>query len=76
MSLSSTKDLGNLDIPPEEWLKKQFEHEFCEECGGDEHHHTAVPLMGNWFARCDYPADGHQHIVVRTYRVEYDKTHP
>lgn len=35
------------------WLKQQFEHEWCAECGRDHRHHTAVPFMANWFARCD-----------------------
>lgn len=47
---------GNLAIPADEWLRDQFEHEWCAECGRDHRHHTAVPLMGNWFARCDRPS--------------------
>jgi len=43
---------GNLDIPPELWLRRQFEYEYCSECGGDTEHHTAVPFEGNWFAYC------------------------
>lgn len=47
---------GNLIIKAETWLKEQFEHELCAECGGDAGEHTAVPMFGNWFARCDQPA--------------------
>lgn len=43
---------GNLDIPPDVWLREQFQHEYCGECGGDAEHHLAVPLLGNWFAKC------------------------
>ena len=44
--------MSNLNTPAEEWLKEQFEFEYCEECGGDWDAHTAVPLLGNWFALC------------------------
>lgn len=44
---------GNLDEDPQRWLKAQFEFEWCPECGRDHRHHTAVPVMGNWLARCD-----------------------
>jgi len=47
--------MSNLNIPPDEWLKEQFEHHYCDECSGDVEHHTAVPFIGNWFARCDFP---------------------
>lgn len=55
-----------------EWLHQQFEHEYCEECGGDAQHHTAVPFMGNWFARCDYPrtSDGEMHPHIAAFRCE------
>lgn len=49
------------------WLKQQFEFEWCGECGRDHRHHTAVPVLGNWFARCDLPAvedDENGEIVV------------
>lgn len=61
---------GNLDIPAEVWLKELFEFEYCSECGGDAEHHTAIPLMGNWFARCDYPPekDGTFHPVIKRFR--------
>lgn len=39
--------------PAEAWLIEQFEFEWCAECGRDHRHHTAVPFLGNWFARCD-----------------------
>ena len=57
--------MGNLDIPPDQWLKKLFECHYCDECTGDAEHHTAIVFVGNWFARCDYPR--HE---------ETDKLHP
>jgi hypothetical protein len=36
----------------EDWLKQLFEFETCGECGGDAKDHEAIPVMGNWFARC------------------------
>ena len=53
-----------------EWLAQQFEFEYCAECGGDAQHHTAVPFLGTWFARCDYPPDdtGKPHFVIRKFR--------
>lgn len=65
--------MPNLTTPPQEWLREHFEFEFCEECGGDAVHHTAVPFIGNWFGRCDYPVDiatGTLHPVVAAYRNE------
>lgn len=52
------------------WLVELFEYEYCAECGGDAEHHTAVPLFGNWFARCDYPPDddGNYHPVIASFR--------
>jgi hypothetical protein len=47
--------MSNLTIPPADWLAELFEFEYCAECGGDAEHHTAIPFLGNWFARCDYP---------------------
>lgn len=66
---------GNLNTPAEQWLKEQFEYEYCPECGGDAEHHTAVPFMGNWFARCDYPApdDADQHPVITEFRAKADE---
>ena len=63
-------ELGNLSTHPNEWLEQQFECEYCAECGGDAQHHTAVPFLGNWFARCDYPSDddGAMHDVIREFR--------
>lgn len=37
------------------WLARQFEFEYCHECGKDTDKHTAVMVLGNWFARCDEP---------------------
>lgn len=50
--------MSNLDQAPADWLADLFEHEYCTECGGDASEHTAVPFMGSWFARCDYPNTG------------------
>ena len=47
------EEAGNLSEDPQEWLAQQFEFAWCPECGRDHRHHTAVPLAGNWFARCD-----------------------
>lgn len=57
----------------EDWLTDQFEYEFCAKCGGDAQHHTAVPFLGNWFARCECPCDddGLMHPVVSRFRAEY-----
>lgn len=61
--------MGNLNIPPEQWLKEQFEYERCSECGGDAEHHVALPILGNWFAQCKYPRDeeGELHIEIKRY---------
>jgi len=61
---------GNLDENPTEWLEHLFEDEYCAECGGDTTHHTPIPFMGNWFARCDYPPDedGNLHPLIVQYR--------
>jgi len=60
--------MGNLNIPSQQWLEEQFEFEFCSECGGDVEHHDALPLLGNWFARCKFPrdGDGKLHPVVQS----------
>ena len=47
--------MSTLTTPPADWLAEIFEFEFCAECGGDAQHHTAIPVLGNWFARCDFP---------------------
>ncbi len=62
--------MSNLNIPPEQWLAEQFIWEYCPECGGDAEHHTPVPFMENWFARCDYPPDdeGNWHPVIAEFR--------
>lgn len=59
--------------PPHDWLCRQFEHEFCAECGGDAQHHTCMNFLGNWFARCDYPPaeDGSPHPIVAKFRKDY-----
>jgi hypothetical protein len=65
---------GNLDQDPFEWLALLFRSEFCAECGGDAQHHTAIPFNGNWFARCDLPADedtGAYHPVIQKFRENY-----
>lgn len=63
--------MSNLNTPAAKWLARMFECGYCEECGGDACHHTAVPFLGNWFARCDYPSDddGEHHPVVTAYRM-------
>lgn len=67
--------MSNLHVPPEIWLAELFETEYCEECGGDAEHHTAVPFMGNWFARCDYPAKGKMHPVIEAFHRTTGYTH-
>jgi len=47
--------MSNLDIPPEEWLKRLFSDENCLECGEDENGHTAIDFGGNWLAVCKAP---------------------
>ncbi|KKL71254.1 hypothetical protein LCGC14_2096700 [marine sediment metagenome] len=37
----------------QQFLVDLFEFEYCEECGGDVEAHTAVPFLGNFFARCN-----------------------
>lgn len=61
-----------INEPADEWLARQFEFEFCEECSGDACHHTAIPFLGNWFARCDFPPedDGTPHETIQQYRKE------
>lgn len=61
--------MSNLHIPPKTWLEELFETEFCAECHGDAEHHDAIPLLGNWFARCRHsPADdGTPHPVVQAF---------
>jgi hypothetical protein len=56
----------------ERFLAELFAFEYCAECGGDACHHTAVPFLGHWFARCDYaPADdGTPHQTVAAYRAQ------
>ena len=62
--------MSNLNIPAEKWLEEMFECHYCDECGGDAQHHTAVPVMGNWFARCDYPrqSSGKLHPTIAEFR--------
>jgi hypothetical protein len=68
--------MSNLSTPPDEWLADLFEYEYCAECGGDACHHTAIPFMGNWFARCDYPPaeddDATPHPIIAAYRAEHE----
>ena len=45
--------MSNLTTPAAEWLADLFEFEYCAECGGDACDHTAIPFLGNWFARCN-----------------------
>jgi len=64
--------MSNLSIPPDVWLSELFESEYCPECGGDAEHHEAIPVLGNWFARCKYPCDdeGVPHPVILKFRKE------
>jgi hypothetical protein len=59
-------------VTNEQWLKEQFEYEYCSECGGDAQHHTVVSVLGNPFARCDYPptieTDWEMHPVIIAFR--------
>lgn len=57
---------GNLSTPANEWLSEQFEFEWCAECGRGAAGHTAIPFMGNWFARCDHAPqfDGAGALVI------------
>jgi hypothetical protein len=72
MNVKEGYAVSNLSIPADQWLKEQFILHYCDECGGDTQHHTAVPVMGNWFARCDYPPDenGNRDPVIETFRKE------
>ena len=56
----------------EEWLKGQFEFEFCDECGGDAEHHQVGPVLGNPFAWCMYPMTNGEkyHPVIAEFRGE------
>lgn len=67
-------EMSNLYIKGEDWLKEQFEHEYCAECGGDAEHHTAKSFLYNWFAWCDYPPDENEslHDVILDMRYEFD----
>ncbi len=38
--------------PPDEWLRRLFEYEYCPECGGDAEDHEVCLVLGNYFARC------------------------
>jgi hypothetical protein len=63
--------MSNLNIPADEWLKDFFEFENCDECGGDERHHTAVGTLGNWFAYCNLPPNeetGEFHPTIAEIR--------
>ncbi len=40
------------EIAASTWLRDMFEFENCCECGGDEKDHSAILLLGNWFALC------------------------
>lgn len=64
--------MTNLHESPAQWLADLFEFERCSDCGGDAEHHTAVPLAGNWFARCNCPPgpDGEPHPTVARFLAE------
>ena len=42
----------SMNEPPDEWLRRLFEFEFCPECGGDAEDHDVILVLGNYFARC------------------------
>lgn len=44
--------VGNLDIPPEQWMRELFEHQNCDECGKGAEYHDACFVMWNWFVKC------------------------
>lgn len=56
---------------PEEFLRETFEYAYCAECGGDAQHHTAVIVLGNWFAMCNHPpseeTNWQQHPVITEF---------
>jgi hypothetical protein len=58
--------MSNLAIDPTEWLQELFEFEYCSECLLDWDAHTAIPFMGNWFARCDYPTENERELATRS----------
>jgi len=62
--------MSNLNVPAQQWLDELFQDSYCDDCGGDAQHHTAIPLLGNWFARCDFPPneDGVRHPMIQEYR--------
>lgn len=59
-----------------QWLKEQFEYEYCEECGGDAQHHAVASVMGNPFAYCLYPPSTETnyefHPVIVAFRRRKD----
>lgn len=63
---------SNLSTPAADWLDEMFEFERCAECQGDTPHHTAIPFLGNWFARCDFAPDdeGNPHPVIAKFLCE------
>lgn len=53
-----------------EWLRQQFEFNYCEECHGNaKHHELCAGPFGLPFARCLYPMtdDDKLHPVIRQY---------
>jgi hypothetical protein len=47
-----------VDGQRKQWLANLFEFENCDECGRGAEGHTAVGVLGNWFARCNIPKPG------------------
>ena len=41
-----------MNEPPDEWLRRLFEFEYCPECGGDAEDHVVTLVLGNYFAWC------------------------
>jgi len=71
VNMDDVEFLDSLERTPKVFLDEYFQDSYCCECGGDSEHHTAVPLNGNWFARCDYPPtdNGDWHPIINEFRL-------
>lgn len=54
-AMAAVVDASNVEPEEtaEEWLERMFEFEYCDECDLDAPFHTAVKVLGNWFAVCN-----------------------